>query len=80
MIKGNVPGPKNAIVVVKTAVKNPDKVNDKVDLVFYEVEKEEIAETKEEVVEETENDENETIEETPVETTKEPKEEEPAQE
>lgn len=80
LIKGNVPGPKNAIVVVKTAVKNPDKVNDKVDLVFYEVEKEEIAETKEEVVEETENDANETIEETPVETTKEPKEEEPAQE
>lgn len=80
LIKGNVPGPKNAIVVVKTAVKNPDKVNDKVDLVFYEVEKEEIAETKEEVVEETENDANETIEETPVETTEEPKEEEPAQE
>ena len=80
LIKGNVPGPKNAIVVVKTAVKNPDKVNDKVDLVFYEVEKEEIAETKEEVVEETETDANETTEETPVETTEEPKEEEPAQE
>ena len=38
LVKGNVPGPKKALVVIKTAVKNPDKVNEKEDLVFYEVE------------------------------------------
>lgn len=37
LIKGNVPGPKKALVVIKTAVKNPDKVNEKEDLIFYEV-------------------------------------------
>ena len=40
LIKGNVPGPKKSLVVIKTAVKNPDKVNEKEDLVFYEVETE----------------------------------------
>ena len=38
LVKGNVPGPKKSLVVIKTAVKNPDKINEKVDLVFYEVE------------------------------------------
>ncbi len=38
LIKGNVPGPKKSLVVIKTAVKNPDKIKEKVDLVFYEVE------------------------------------------
>ena len=56
LIKGNVPGPKNALVVIKTAVKNPDKVNASVDLVFYEVEEtkdnEEVNETSNEVTEE----------------------------
>jgi len=55
LIKGNVPGPKNALVVIKTAVKNPDKVNEKADLVFYEVEDPVVEETKE--VTETENEE-----------------------
>ena len=70
LIKGNVPGPKKALVVIKTAVKNPDKVNEKEDLVFYEVEEE-----KEEVV----NDAVETevaVEETSEETTETPTEEE----
>ena len=75
LIKGNVPGPKNALVVVRTAVKNPDKVNKNVELVFYEVE-----ETKEEVKEEVENTETE-VENTEDETSKEEtKEEEPSQE
>ena len=56
LIKGNVPGPKKSLVVIKTAVKNPDKINEKVDLVFYEVEtdskEENTEEVKEEVVEE----------------------------
>ena len=43
LIKGNVPGPKKALVVIKTAVKNPDKVNEVEELVFYEVETEEVA-------------------------------------
>ena len=54
LIKGNVPGPKKSMVVIKTAVKNPDKVNEVEELVFYEVENsEEVNETKEEVVVET---------------------------
>ena len=75
LIKGNVPGPKKALVVIKTAVKNPDKVNEKEDLVFYEVEEE-----KKEVVETNTNEENveETTEETPAE--EETKESEPTQE
>ena len=81
LIKGNVPGPKKALVVIKTAVKNPDKVNEKEDLVFYEVEeeKEEVVETTEEKVEEsTEEVKEETTEETPTE--EETKESEPTQE
>ena len=60
LVKGNVPGPKKALVVIKTAVKNPDKVNEKEDLVFYEVE------TKEEISDNTleENNEVENKEET----------------
>jgi len=83
LIKGNVPGPKNALVMIKTAVKNPDKINEKVDLVFYEVEeakdeKEEVVETTEEVTEEKEEKEEETSEEK--EDTEETTESEPEQE
>ena len=51
LIKGNVPGPKKSLVVIKSAIKNPDKVNEREELMFYEVE-EEVSET-EEVVNET---------------------------
>ena len=37
LIKGNVPGPKKSLVLIKTAVKNPGVVNNKVELVSYEV-------------------------------------------
>ena len=47
LIKGSVPGPKNSLVLVKTAVKTGDKTKDPVELVVYEVE------TAEEVTEET---------------------------
>ena len=58
LIKGNVPGPKKSMVVIKTAVKNPDKVNEVEELVFYEaLNAEEVNETKEEVVETTETEE-----------------------
>ena len=55
LVKGNVPGPKKSLVVIKTAVKNPDKVNEKEDLIYYETntaleveETENSSETKEE--------------------------------
>ena len=69
LIKGNVPGPKKSLVIIKSAVKNPDKINEQEELMFYEVEEEtpveeEAAketteevkeeETKEETAEETE--------------------------
>ena len=85
LIKGNVPGPKKSLIVIKTAVKNPDKVNEKEDLVFYEVEEdktdvqEEVTETTEEIVEETtEETKEEKAEEVPE--TEETTESEPTQE
>ena len=67
LVKGNVPGAKNSLVVIKTAVKNPNKVNPREELVTYvanevidntqdvtEVANEETAEVAEEVVETTE--------------------------
>ncbi len=50
LIKGNVPGPKKSLVVIKSAIKNPDKVNEREELMFYEVE-EEVNETEEAVAE-----------------------------
>ena len=38
LIKGNVPGPKKSLVLIKSAVKNPGVINEKLDLVAYEVE------------------------------------------
>ena len=35
LVKGNVPGAKNALVVIKSAVKNPNKVNPREELVTY---------------------------------------------
>lgn len=52
LIKGNVPGPKKSLVLIKSAIKNTDKVNEAVELISYEVE-----EIKEEVVEENTNEE-----------------------
>ena len=54
LIKGNVPGPKKALVFIKTAIKNQDKVNEKIDLITYvdETKEVETPETAEEVVEE----------------------------
>ena len=44
LIKGNVPGPKNSLVFVKSAIKNAGKVNETIELITY---------TDEEVVENT---------------------------
>ena len=58
LISGNVPGPKKSLVVIKTAVKNPDKVNEIEELMFYEIAGDE-TDTNETVVEETTNEEKE---------------------
>ena len=55
LVKGNVPGPKNSLVMIRTAVKKPNQKNNPVDLITY--------------VEETKKVENEAVEETTTETT-----------
>lgn len=54
LIKGNIPGPKKGLVVIKTSVKTPGKVNETENLISY-TETPAVAETEvtEEVVEET---------------------------
>ena len=55
LVKGNVPGAKNSLVTIKTAVKNPGKVNESEELNSYveEAPVETANETIEEVTEET---------------------------
>ncbi len=57
LIKGNIPGPKKGLVVIKTSVKTPGKVNETENLISYSevTETPEVVETEvtEEVVEET---------------------------
>ena len=61
LVKGNVPGPKKSLVMIRTAVKNPEGKNTAADLISYvEVVETPVEETNE-VVEEV------TVEETPVE-------------
>lgn len=75
LVKGNVPGPKKGLVLIHTAVKNPD-VKNEIELLVYgdeEVKEEAVEETAEEVVAEAE----EVTEEAPVE---EQKAEEPVEE
>ena len=38
LIKGNVPGPKKSLVMIKTSVKNPNKINTPSELVVYDLE------------------------------------------
>ena len=53
LIKGNIPGPKNSFVVIKTSVKHPGLKNEASDLKSYEDVKLDVTdETKEEVTEE----------------------------
>ena len=54
LIKGNVPGPKKSLVMIRTSVKKGDKSNQAIELVSYEVEEEKPVEVEatEEVVEE----------------------------
>ena len=68
LVKGNIPGPKKGLVIIKSAVKNPNKINERPELVSW---------TKEEVetkVEETETANEEITEEVAETTTEETKE------
>ena len=47
LIKGNIPGPKKSLVIIKTAVKNPGKVKETEELVNYALAVPETAETPE---------------------------------
>ena len=63
LVKGNVPGPKNSLVFIKSSIKHEGQVNEALDLIKYEiespiVEEEVVEETKEEVQEETTEEEN----------------------
>ena len=54
LIKGNVPGPKKSLVLIKSSVKHPGKINTPVELITYVTEeKVETPEENTEVVEET---------------------------
>ena len=50
LVKGNVPGPKKSLVMIKTSVKKGEKVNEVEELISYQVIEEEVA--SEEVAEE----------------------------
>lgn len=77
LVKGNIPGPKKGLVIIKSAVKNPNKVNERPELVSWVTEEapvetaEVVEETvSEEVTEETAPEENAEVS---VETTEEEK-------
>ena len=59
LVKGNVPGPKNSLVFIKSSVKHEGKVNEAIELIEYatetpiEEEEASVEETTEEVTEET---------------------------
>ena len=90
LIKGNIPGPKNGLVLIKSSIKHPDKINERPELICWTVEEEtpettveETTETKEEtpeVAEETVEETTETKEETVTEETEEAKEQTPEKE
>ena len=72
LVKGNVPGPKKSLVIIKSAIKHEGKVNAQDELITYvEVEEPVVEETAEapveETVEETVTEEAAPVEETPAE-------------
>jgi len=54
LVKGNVPGPKKSLVLIKSSVKHPGKINTPVELITYVTE--EAVETAEETNEESSQD------------------------
>ena len=64
LVKGNVPGPKKSLVIIRSAIKNEGKVNEAIDLVTFEEPKEEVEkETTNEAANEVETPAEETTEE-----------------
>ncbi len=61
LIKGNIPGPKNSFVIIKTSVKHPGAKNEEIDLVSYEEIKKIEESVEQDVQEETEVVENEEV-------------------
>ena len=57
LVKGNVPGPKKSLVLIKSSVKNPGKINTPVELITY-VTEEPVTEVAEEANEESSQTEN----------------------
>ena len=53
LVKGNVPGPKKSLVMIKTSVKKGEKINPTEELITYEVIEENPTEDVQEVAEET---------------------------
>ena len=51
LIKGNVPGAKNSLVIIKTATKNPGKVNEVEELITFDAETLKAIESEEETTE-----------------------------
>ena len=48
LVKGNIPGPKKSLVTIRSAVKNPNKVNKRADLISWDKEDNaEVSEVKE---------------------------------
>lgn len=74
LVKGNVPGPKNSLVFIKSSVKHEGKVNEAIELIEYATEtpiveedvsveekNEEVEEAKEETTEENTNEEEKSL-------------------
>ena len=83
LVKGNVPGPKKSLVIIRSAIKNLGKVNEAIDLVTFEEPKEEVAEevvAEESEAQETAEVKEETTEETSAQETAEEATEEKAEE
>ena len=79
LVKGNVPGPKKSLVIIKSAIKHEGKVNAQDELITYvEVEETPVETTEEAAVEETTTE--APVEEAPVEATEEVAEEVQAEE
>ncbi len=55
LVKGNVPGPKKSLVLIKSAIKNTDVVKEPVELITYEVETAEENKAEEATLEVSEN-------------------------
>ena len=76
LVKGNVPGPKKSLIIIKSAIRNEGKINEPIELVSYKTEEE----VSEPVVEETVTEETATDEKPTEEVVEETVSEEPASE